>query len=491
MSSRLEKARMYEAEQEKEIAKGERPAFHLSSRVGWMNDPNGFSKYQGEYHMFYQYHPYTTVWGPMHWGHAVSKDLLRWEYLPAALAPDTEADEKGCFSGSAIKLEDGRQLLMYTGVSEQKEKDGTTWDAQMQCMAVGDGRNYEKYAHNPVLTGKDLPEGFSVRDFRDPKLWQEADGSYRCVVACRAEDQSGAILLFESRDGFHWSFVSVLDRSRNEYGRMWECPDFFLLDGKAVLIVNPQEMMAKGEFHNGNNTMCIIGHIDELTNTLVRESVQALDFGIDFYATQTFCDSDGRRIMGAWMQNWDTGAYRMPDCKWYGQMILPRELHIENGRIVQKPVAELETLHGERVCYSNLDMSGVQKLDGISGRYLDMTIVLKEYTKGSVLRINLAQNAEHCTAFEVDTGRGILRTDRTHSGSRVDVLHERSCRLLAEPGKEIRLRVIMDLYSIEVFVNDGAQTMTTCIYTPAAADGISFETTGHIVADMEKYELNI
>ena len=145
MSEMLEKARKYEDEQGKQIKAEDRPVFHVSPYVGWMNDPNGFSYYRGEYHLFYQYHPYDTYWNSMHWGHVVSKDLLHWEYLPAALAPDEEYDKIGCFSGSATELGDGRQLLIYTAVDQEKMEDGTVRDIQTQAVAVGDGKNYKKY----------------------------------------------------------------------------------------------------------------------------------------------------------------------------------------------------------------------------------------------------------------------------------------------------------------------------------------------------------
>ena len=135
ISEKLEKARAYEAENEKKITPQMRPVFHLTPRVGWMNDPNSFSYYNGAYHMFYQYYPYRPFWGPMHWGHAVSKDLLHWNYLPAALAPDEPYENGGgCFSGSAIDLSDGRQLLVYTGVLSEKQPDGTMHDVQQQCV---------------------------------------------------------------------------------------------------------------------------------------------------------------------------------------------------------------------------------------------------------------------------------------------------------------------------------------------------------------------
>ena len=187
-SQTLREARKYEETFEKKIATEDRPGFHLSTRVGWMNDPNGFSYYQGKYHLFYQYHPYDPYWGPMHWGHAVSEDLLHWEYLPAALAPDQDYDRDGCFSGSAVTLPDGKQLLMYTGVKRIPVSDGEFRDEQTQCLAIGDGIDYVKYEHNPILDREDIPEGCSKADFRDPKMWQEEDGTYRCVVANRAAD---------------------------------------------------------------------------------------------------------------------------------------------------------------------------------------------------------------------------------------------------------------------------------------------------------------
>ena len=199
----LQKARAYEAEHGAAISPAERPAYHMTPYVGWLNDPNGFSYYKGKYHQFYQYNPYDVRWAPMHWGHAVSTDLLHWEYLPCALAPDSPADNgPGCFSGSATVMDDGKQLLMYTSVVAEKQPNGEMRDIQTQSIAIGDGLNYEKPACNPVLTQKDLPEGFSKFDFRDPKIWREVDGTYSAVTVCRAEDGSGAAALFQSKDGF-------------------------------------------------------------------------------------------------------------------------------------------------------------------------------------------------------------------------------------------------------------------------------------------------
>ena len=157
MSEKLEKARLYEIEEAKNIPQEEKPAFHVSAPVGWINDPNGFSVFKGKVHLFYQYHPYSRDWGPMHWGHSVTEDMIRWEQLPTALAPDQEYDREGCFSGSAIEA-DGKQALIYTGVTTEKLPDGKEEVRQNQCLAWGDGKDYVKAEKNPVVTGDMLPE---------------------------------------------------------------------------------------------------------------------------------------------------------------------------------------------------------------------------------------------------------------------------------------------------------------------------------------------
>lgn len=173
VSTQLQKARDFEAQYGPHIPAEERPAFHATPTIGWMNDPNGFSFYQGKCHLFYQYHPYSNEWGPMHWGHLTTEDFIHWERLPAALAPDQSCDAGGCFSGGAVELPDGQHLLMYTGVQRERDEEGVLRDIQTQCVAIGDGLNYEKYSSNPVLDKNDLPEGGSAADFRDPKVWRE------------------------------------------------------------------------------------------------------------------------------------------------------------------------------------------------------------------------------------------------------------------------------------------------------------------------------
>ena len=491
VSDVLQKARDYEERYGAFIKDDERPAFHYTAKIGWLNDPNGFSMHNGKYHLFHQYHPYSNQWGPMHWGHAVSDDMLRWEYLPAAIGPDEKYDDAGCFSGSAVTLDDGRQLLMYTGVRGEKRADGTKRDFQTQCLAVGDGVNYEKYACNPVLDGNDIPNGFSKHDFRDPKLFRNPDGSFGCVVGCRTDDESGAILYYKSEDGFRWDFVSVLDRSWNEYGKMWECPDFFRLDGRDVLLTSPQDMSPIGlEFHNGNNTLCVIGEIDADRNELRRDRIQSIDYGIDFYAPQTLLTADGRRVMIGWMQNWDTCVSHPVGAKWFGQMTLPRELRIRDGRLIQNPVRELEKYRGRRIAYENVPVQAETVLNGIYGRIADMTVTVRPQTADSyeVFRLKFAKGSQHYSSVSYRPGQGQLHISRKMSGFNRDFVHDRRC-FVRDRGGEIKLRIILDRFSAEIFVNDGEQALSMTFYTPQTADGISFEAQGGVMIDVEKYDI--
>ena len=492
ISQTLREARKYEEATGKMISGDDRPEFHLSARVGWMNDPNGFSFYNGQYHMFYQYHPYDNIWGPMHWGHAVSGDLLHWRFLPAALAPDEPYDRDGCFSGSAVSLPDGRQLLIYTGVIKERQANGGLSEVQTQCLAIGDGMDYRKYEKNPVLDEKDLPEGASRYDFRDPKMWKKKDGTYYCVAGNRAADGSGQILLFASPDGFNWQYRKVLAANNNRFGKMWECPDFFPLDGKWVLITSPMDMLPSGfEYHNGNGTLCLLGDFDEETETFTEEHNQSVDYGIDFYAPQTVLAPDGRRIMIGWMQNWDTCNFRTQNISWFGQMSLPRELSVQNGRLYQKPIRELENMRRGKVSYQNVAVSDTVRLEGIKGRKVDMELAIRPEDAGEMYQkfaVRFAQNEKYQTSLSFRPRESILKIDRKFSGSRRAIIHQRRSRVNSRNG-ELKLRIIFDRFSVEVFVNDGEQVMTAIIYTEQQADGISFFGDGAVRMDVVKYEL--
>lgn len=487
MAALLEKARRYEKEAAAAIPIDNRPVFHFSVPTGWMNDPNGFSDYKGEHHLFFQYNPYDTHWDTMHWGHAKSSDFILWEYLPAALAPDQDYDNAGAFSGSA--LEDGdKQILIYTGV-EEKEIDGHMQIRQTQCIAAGNGTDYEKLSSNPVITPELLPAGSSTADFRDPKIWKDGQ-IYYTVTGSRHADGSGQIALFYSEDLKSWHFGSILDRSKNELGKMWECPDFFALDGSSILLVSPQDMLAEGvEFHSGNNSICLLGSYDKKNMRFVRESVHNVDYGLDFYASQTMLSSDGRRILIAWMQSWDT-CMCPEEQSWYGMMTCPRELSVKNGRLYQTPVRELERYRKDKVSFLDVLCDGRPlTLEGISGRALDLSVRLKagDYRK---FKIQLAADETYYSEIIYDREEKLLTFDRSHSGSRRDFINNRSMEAEEENGI-LDMRILMDKYSVEIFVNEGKRVMSSVINTPQSAAGVIFESKGYVLIDITKYDIEV
>lgn len=486
MSKLLEKARSYEAKKIAATDKESKPLFHISAPAGWINDPNGFSVYKGKIHLFYQYYPYLREWGPMHWGHSTTSDMIKWEQLPCALAPDEEYDKKGCFSGSAIEA-DGKHVLVYTGVTRIKLPDGSEQERQNQCIAFGDGLNYVKHENNPVVTGDMLPENCSRIDFRDPKIWKE-DDTYYLIVGSKDLNDVGQVVLCSSKNLTDWQFETILAaNSTGKIGTMWECPDFFGLEDKHVLICSPQNMKAdKYEFHNGHNSVYFLGDYDKENHVFIKEEPHTLDYGMDFYAPQTTLLPDGRRVMIAWMKSWD--ACVVPDSQdWQGMMTLPRELEIKDGRIWQKPVKEIQNYRANKCHYTDKKIDCYTTFDGIKGRTLDMTVELsgEEYNNFTV---EMACDDEYSTAFTYNRITCMLEIDRTYCGVTKDVVCVRKIKI-ADTDRKLKLRFIMDRQSIELFINDGQQVATTAICTPLQADGISFNCDGSAVVDIEKYDI--
>lgn len=488
ITEKLLEAREYEELHSKEIPNDQKPEFHMSTPVGWMNDPNGFSTYGGTYHLFFQYHPYSTYWGPMHWGHYTTNDFIKWEHKPCALAPDMDYDKAGCFSGTAIES-NGKHLIMYTGVKETYAPDGTITQRQTQCIAIGDGENYTKYKNNPVITADLLPQGSSLVDFRDPKIWKDDQGFWS-LVASKDKEESGQLALFFSKDSINWQFVKILDASHHEYGEMWECPDFFPLDGQQVLIVSPQFMEADGgEFHCGNNNVYFIGEYDSENHSWARKEAHQLDFGLDFYAAQTMEAEDGRRIMVAWLQSWDTRL--TPDnYQWSGMMTIPRELSIKNGRLMQKPVRELASYHKNEVSYENYEIACAQgevEILGVTGRIVDLSVRLKEgdFTK---FQLAIAADVKRRTVITYDRAQSLVNVDRSRSGIKKDFITTRSMKVMEQNG-ELQMRILIDRNSIELFVNEGEQAMSTLIYTPSDANKIIWSTDGNVLVDIEKHDI--
>ena len=500
----------YEQKSAELIRSIDRPAFHLSPPVGWMNDPNGFSRYGDNYHLFYQYYPFNTSWGPVSWGHAVSSDMLRWEHVLPALTPDQGYDEGGCFSGTSIERE-GKQMLMYTGFVPLEEGPGAR-GIQRQCIAFGDGLKYEKYEGNPVITSEDLPAGGDPCEFRDPKILRGEDGTYQVLLPNRNWEHGAQLLRYRSEDGLSWSFDRVILSNRRESGKdllgwMWECPDWFQLGGQQVLIASamdvapdtPAETEGQAElddflaYPGGKTSFCMIGEMTE-DEGFRMTCHRPLDQGLDFYAAQTTEAADGRRILLGWMQDPDTAEHRGIDYPINGQMSLPRELELVDGRLTQKPIRELEKLRTEPVILKGQRLEGARSFEGIRGRCIDMEIHLRPEGERLYREFTLrfaqgqAEGEEVFTRFTYEPEISAVTIDRSHSGTGHTKKTRRQVKV-RDRGGELTMRLVLDRLSAEVFINDGEQVLSNVIYTDRSAEEITLFIDGVAMVDIAKYRI--
>ena len=508
ISKKLSLARSFEKAHFSEIQRQERPGFHLSPAIGWLNDPNGFSFYKGEYHLFYQYNPYSTRWDAMHWGHWTSKDLLHWDYHEACFAPD-EDYEIGVFSGTAITDKDGSHLIMYTADYTKAPDYSTDLSGkngirrETQCIARGDGRQYQKYEGNPVISEKELPEEFTIEDFRDPKLWIGEDGKYYAVtVARKKKDNLGAALLFSSENAVEWQYLSTIRENDGSFGGMWECPEFFFLEGRPVLSLSVMNMKNTSPlFRNGNCTVVFVGEeaeieseqesmVDLIENTMKTAKTQALDLGFDFYAPQTM-EKDGRTIMIGWMQAPEAGGNAPEKAKWYGQMSFPRELFFQGNRLCQRPIPEIQELYKDTVDLEISCEKEEKSFAELEGKLLDLSLQISapkhSFERKGIFQMKFAKQGEIYVLCTYDFVSGILTVDRSHAGRSASICEVR--RIYVGCSEELSLRLLLDRFSFELFVNDGEQVLSGTLYElPEEAKEISFQGEG-IHLQVEKHSL--
>lgn len=324
----------------------QRQKFHITAEQGWINDPNGLVFFKGYYHAFFQYHPYSTEWGPMHWGHVRSADLVRWEHLPPALAPTDDIDKDGCFSGSAL-VADGRLYLMYTGVVN---RDGKSY--QSQCLAYSeDGLTFRKYPE--IVIGRELlPEGFSPFDFRDPCLF-EKNGRFYALVASK-KGESSDILLFSSENLTEWKCVGpVLDHPSS--GSMIECPCWNEECG--FMIYSDQFSVPEACEHlNLHSNFYRAGKLDCAEGRFQTASVGIMDYGFDFYAAQFFACAE-KPLMLAWMQMWDRN---IPSRRYgfAGMLTLPRYVETGTAVFTRRPYRWMLSSRGERCSKKKISTAG-------------------------------------------------------------------------------------------------------------------------------------
>uniref|UniRef100_A0A2A4K6T7 Sucrose-6-phosphate hydrolase n=1 Tax=Heliothis virescens TaxID=7102 RepID=A0A2A4K6T7_HELVI len=409
--------------------------YHVAPPVGWMNDPNGFSYFKDNYHLFYQFYPFDTSTGDIHWGHVISKDLVTWTQLPVALVPEEEL----CFSGSAIERE-GTLVLMYTA---HKNISGAVNESQYLAFS-NDGVVFNKYVKNPVISF--TPD--NSPDFRDPKVWKNGD-YYYVVMGSKTSDEKGRVILYRSKDLGFWEYFSEIGKSNGDLGYMWECPDFFELNGSFVLLMSPQGITNKttDRYQNEFQTGYIIGSFDYSTGHFQEQvSFQEIDYGHDFYATQTM-EHEGNRYLIAWMGTWNATYPERPD-GWAGAMTIIRELTLKGDRILMKPIDAITKLRGPIVHDGPLEPEAVISLNQ-TGEIIVNVILTQDLT----LNIKGVDD-DSLIILKWDTATNKVVLDRNGEIRQGEW----------NPVSSTTWRIFLDASSIEVFCGEGEVVFSSRVY---------------------------
>jgi len=426
-----------------------RPLLHFTPPANWLNDPNGLVYYAGKYHLFYQYHPHSLDWGPMHWGHATSANLLDWEHQPTALAPD----ENGMiFSGSAVvdwRNTAGFGAEALAAIFTHHLEPGHL-ESQSLAFSLDQGQTWQKYSGNPALPNPGL------RDFRDPKVFWHNDHWVMCLAAGRE------IRFYASPNLKDWNFSGVFALKNEPLNGVWETPDLFPLPVAGtnpirwVLTLSQSAEAPAG----GSGSRCCIGYFDG--STFQAESTHWLDYGPDFYAPQSWSDTpDGRRITLGWMSNWQYARQTPAPGGWRGMFSLPRELRLvttENGpRLAQQPIAEVS--QRRRLIFSH------QQFTLQPGKSLQSDLPFSawevEVEPGAAPRFGCQIRYPGGASAEIwfDYEKQFLSLNRSS-------LHPQSGAVLSAPLRPGRLRLLVDTASIEIFAANGLVTFSAGIFPP-------------------------
>ncbi len=471
-----------------------RPIYHFLPPANWMNDPNGLIHWQGQYHLFYQHNPYGPWHEKIHWGHAVSRDLVHWEHLPIALEPTPYGpDADGCWSGCAV-VHDGVPTLFYSGVYPQ-----------VVCVATSNGEMiaWHKYEDNPVISH--VPDSIDAGDpweFRDPYVWQE-DGTWYMLMGTRIVGEGGAILLYRSSDLHRWEFMHTLVQGdRNQLdpfwtGTIWECPNLIKLGNRHVLIISFQHHETGQLLYTGY----FMGRYEN--HHFTPESQHILDYGSHFYAPQVMRDAHGRSIMFGWLWEGRSEAEQRK-AGWAGVMSLPRLLTMRNdGLLGIEPVPELQKLRGEQAHFEALTIINEAHylLEGVEGDCLEIKAVIKpEDATQFGLKVRCSPDGREETWVLFDVPHQFVTIEREKSSLANSVSHDllparqvaRNAPLKIVPGEPIQLHIFLDKSVLEVFVN-GRITLSSRIYpTLAHSLGVAlFANNGRInITSLDIWRLN-
>ena len=441
------------------------PQVHVAPKAGWMNDPNGVCYFGGRYHMFFQHYPYGSNWGPMHWGHASSKDLVTWERFSITLAPSEEYDEDGVWSGTSLVLSEDELAIFYTGNRWVNGEDDSDGKIQTQCLAVTtDGVNFTKLGS--IL---DAPEG--VEDIRDPKVWREADRWWMIIgVSAPVEGgpNRGQVWLYSSDNLIDWDFEQVLYEDPDSLCYMVECPDFFELNGKHVLVYCPMTTAPRRGYgqRNGHNNGYAAGDWEPGGEFVVKHEFSQFDWGHHYYAPQSLKGPDGRQIIFGWMGGFELPLASQKDDAWSGHLATPRVLGIDDEYVLRaNPIAEVEQLREvDKAVVLNDFVLGVDEtrelMEDAGPVDIELEVDLSQTTSEQVsLLLNRVSETEYTeVAYDSLSNRVVLDRGKMQTA-------DRGYRAAPYTGGDVlKLRVIVDRGSVEVIVNDGEHALSSLVF---------------------------
>lgn len=423
-----------------------RPKIHLTAPRNWINDPNGFIYYNGEYHLFYQYFPYDCKWGTMHWGHATSKDLVMWEHYPIALYPTKEYDQNGCFSGTAM-IENGELHLYYTAIKYDRFREGNihspydnySFEASQAKIVSKDGYKFDNYEDKRLIIPPILDESLGHRTHtRDPKVWKYKD-RYSMILGSKFKQEgndkfTGQALFYTSNDGEQWTYKNRC--YDDTIGDMWECPDLFKVDGSYLLVMSPENIILDDINYTNNSVYSIVDFDEETCEMKLINKQKFLDEGLDLYAPQTTLDEFGNRILIGWM--------RMPLTfegeEWIGMMSLPRVINIKDNDVYFSVPEYIDKLFNKEVELSEFDVNEVYKLN--------VTL-----NKDSILNIGgykISIIDDSIVADRSELFPEVKRKGRVFKSSKLNGRYD--------------LSIYIDNGIIEIFINDGKYVISNIVY---------------------------
>jgi beta-fructofuranosidase len=438
-----------------------RPRYHVTPPANWLNDPNGLVRWNGRYHLFYQYNPAGPFHNTIHWGHAVSDDLWHWRDEPVALAPSPDGpDRDGCWSGCAVD-DDGTATLLYTGGNGRR---------QLPCLATSDDpalREWTKHGDNPVITSPPADLDLLTTDdwaaeFRDHCVWREGK-TWHQVIGSGVADRGGVALLYTSPDLRDWKYEGPLLTGDDGHGSVWECPEVLDLGDAHLLHVS-----------NYENVVYFLGGLEDGEFAVERRGL--LDHG-DFYAPQSLDDGD-RYLTWGWLPETRTASEQW-DAGWSGVLSLPRVLAVEDGRLRQRPAPEVTGLRERR-----LPTPSSVTLDAGDRRALD--------EGGAAVELKAEVSLDDASAFELSLFESADRAERTavrytregdlvvgrSASSRHRVGTTEPQRMPVPPHDEpLSLRAFLDGSVVELYAND-RHCLTSRVYPEAESTGISVAAEG-------------